>query len=131
MSILGRNDPCPCGSGKKYKHCHLNTNVPDPKVSNKKHLEKLTTIKHLFERCKAMNPVVVLGALQLYPTNHGRNFHMEELANEFLRRVEKNKELRPPAWTELEAIIPDMRCRSLSGTSFKPFHNQCYLQKWK
>jgi len=19
-----RNDPCPCGSGKKYKHCHLN-----------------------------------------------------------------------------------------------------------
>jgi hypothetical protein len=20
---LGRNDPCWCGSGKKYKHCHL------------------------------------------------------------------------------------------------------------
>jgi len=20
----GRNDPCPCGSGKKYKHCHIN-----------------------------------------------------------------------------------------------------------
>ena len=20
-----RNEPCPCGSGKKYKHCHLNT----------------------------------------------------------------------------------------------------------
>ncbi|MCL2672615.1 MAG: SEC-C metal-binding domain-containing protein, partial [Clostridiales bacterium] len=20
----GRNDPCPCGSGKKYKHCHGN-----------------------------------------------------------------------------------------------------------
>jgi SWIM/SEC-C metal-binding protein len=19
--IVGRNDPCPCGSGKKYKHC--------------------------------------------------------------------------------------------------------------
>ncbi|MDR1929292.1 MAG: SEC-C domain-containing protein [Treponema sp.] len=19
---MGRNDPCPCGSGKKYKHCH-------------------------------------------------------------------------------------------------------------
>ncbi|HIU26722.1 MAG TPA: SEC-C domain-containing protein, partial [Candidatus Copromorpha excrementigallinarum] len=18
---VGRNDPCPCGSGKKYKHC--------------------------------------------------------------------------------------------------------------
>jgi hypothetical protein len=21
---IGRNDPCHCGSGKKYKHCHLN-----------------------------------------------------------------------------------------------------------
>jgi len=19
---IGRNDPCPCGSGRKYKHCH-------------------------------------------------------------------------------------------------------------
>lgn len=23
MPKVGRNDPCPCGSGKKYKHCHL------------------------------------------------------------------------------------------------------------
>ena len=21
---VGRNDPCPCGSGKKYKQCHMN-----------------------------------------------------------------------------------------------------------
>jgi hypothetical protein len=20
---IGRNDPCPCGSGKKYKKCHM------------------------------------------------------------------------------------------------------------
>lgn len=24
-SKIGRNDPCPCGSGKKYKHCCLNS----------------------------------------------------------------------------------------------------------
>lgn len=23
----GRNDACPCGSGKKYKHCHLGKNL--------------------------------------------------------------------------------------------------------
>ena len=23
---VGRNDPCPCGSGTKYKHCHLSAN---------------------------------------------------------------------------------------------------------
>lgn len=22
MKKVGRNEPCPCGSGKKYKHCH-------------------------------------------------------------------------------------------------------------
>jgi preprotein translocase subunit SecA len=22
MTKVGRNDPCPCGSGKKFKHCH-------------------------------------------------------------------------------------------------------------
>lgn len=24
MTKIGRNDPCPCGSGKKYKSCCLN-----------------------------------------------------------------------------------------------------------
>ncbi|MCP3031508.1 SEC-C domain-containing protein [Halobacillus sp. A1] len=27
MAKVGRNDPCPCGSGKKYKKCHGQTNV--------------------------------------------------------------------------------------------------------
>ena len=22
VTSVGRNNPCPCGSGKKYKHCH-------------------------------------------------------------------------------------------------------------
>src|SRR5262245_48960613 len=36
MTKIGRNDPCPCGSGKKYKHCCLSKEVrvvdplPDP-----------------------------------------------------------------------------------------------------
>jgi preprotein translocase subunit SecA len=25
---VGRNDPCPCGSGKKYKRCHGATGAP-------------------------------------------------------------------------------------------------------
>ncbi|MDX9928552.1 MAG: preprotein translocase subunit SecA [Bacteroidales bacterium] len=28
---VGRNDPCPCGSGKKYKHCHgASLSAPEP-----------------------------------------------------------------------------------------------------
>jgi hypothetical protein len=30
MSALGRNDPCPCGSGKKYKKCCLAKDAPAP-----------------------------------------------------------------------------------------------------
>src|SRR5437879_2422903 len=26
---IGRNDPCPCNGGKKYKHCH-GSGVPQP-----------------------------------------------------------------------------------------------------
>lgn len=25
---IGRNEPCVCGSGKKFKHCHLVTGQP-------------------------------------------------------------------------------------------------------
>ena len=28
--MTGRNDPCPCGSGKKYKHCHLEADKAGP-----------------------------------------------------------------------------------------------------
>jgi preprotein translocase subunit SecA len=24
---VGRNDPCWCGSGKKYKHCHMRSDA--------------------------------------------------------------------------------------------------------
>ena len=27
---IGRNDPCPCGSGKKYKNCHLGKDQEAP-----------------------------------------------------------------------------------------------------
>jgi len=30
MSAIGRNDPCPCGSGKKYKQCCLGKDAPAP-----------------------------------------------------------------------------------------------------
>ncbi len=33
---IGRNDPCPCGSGRKYKHCCLNKKriIPFPEADN-------------------------------------------------------------------------------------------------
>jgi preprotein translocase subunit SecA len=31
---IGRNDPCPCGSGKKYKKCHGAGGPPAPAGGN-------------------------------------------------------------------------------------------------
>jgi hypothetical protein len=31
----GRNDPCPCGSGKKYKSCHWGQEQPQSDTSRK------------------------------------------------------------------------------------------------
>ncbi len=44
-----RNAPCPCGSGKKYKHCHLGTDlsgpgVPHAEVDHSKKIAVLTVI---------------------------------------------------------------------------------------
>ena len=30
MAKIGRNDPCPCGSGKKYKLCHYGDAAFEP-----------------------------------------------------------------------------------------------------
>jgi len=37
---VGRNDPCPCGSGKKYKRCCMNTKTPRPVNLEKHYLQK-------------------------------------------------------------------------------------------
>ena len=41
---IGRNDPCPCGSGKKYKKCGL-LNTPEHKENMKKLREKKEKVK--------------------------------------------------------------------------------------
>jgi tetratricopeptide (TPR) repeat protein len=38
----GRNDPCPCGSGRKYKHCHGTPEVAPPAAAD--HSRELTTL---------------------------------------------------------------------------------------
>ena len=30
---VGRNEPCPCGSGKKYKHCHYDSDLEERQAS--------------------------------------------------------------------------------------------------
>lgn len=36
MEQLGRNEPCHCGSGKKYKNCHQNIDANKPSSNRSK-----------------------------------------------------------------------------------------------
>ena len=43
----GRNDPCPCGSGRKYKHCHgVPADVPAGAGEHDRELTTLVTMLH-------------------------------------------------------------------------------------
>jgi len=57
----GRNDPCPCGSGRKYKHCHGTAEAVPPAVSDRGgELTTLVTMLHagaleaVEQRCRAL-----------------------------------------------------------------------------
>ena len=42
MSKIGRNQLCPCGSGKKFKHCHANTGIDFDNMSNEEWIRQLS-----------------------------------------------------------------------------------------
>ena len=52
MSKAGRNDPCPCGSGKKYKSCCINLDRPQGTSGG---LKRKITAKVLTVPPKAVN----------------------------------------------------------------------------
>ncbi|CEN35332.1 YecA family protein [Capnocytophaga cynodegmi] len=86
---IGRNDPCPCGSGKKYKECCINSNKkfgfthPKPnKIENK-----------TFEFIELNNSHQLLNfiiGLQMQPNNHGKNVRMEKLAAHIVTNFNSN-----------------------------------------
>jgi len=49
---ISRNAPCPCGSGKKYKQCHLGQPMPGEEGSTEEHAE---------HRAESKKTAIVLG----------------------------------------------------------------------
>ncbi len=52
---IGRNDPCFCGSGRKFKHCHGGVQHTLPALLTRQKMEKqiLEEGRRLFEKHKA------------------------------------------------------------------------------
>ena len=79
---IGRNDKCPCGSGKKYKKCCIGkiSNVKTPRPSNAHPLSKFN-INFLID---------VFSSCFLFPNNHGKNIRLELLMRESLLHGKKD-----------------------------------------
>ena len=83
---IGRNDPCPCGSGKKYKRCCLlSDQLNDSQDKNGRALLQSSglDVPKLKAYIASHNSAPLLDyliALQLNPQNHGKNLRIEHLA---------------------------------------------------
>lgn len=82
MAKIGRNDPCLCGSGKKYKHCCYQKNIritPTLKKEAKFTLDDGSKIKHF---ARSVDSIPVHNHLGLRP-----NIPKEEMINLCVERI--------------------------------------------
>lgn len=95
---VGRNQPCPCGSGKKYKKCHARGSAESGQFSEDEIRQKLDQLKALQkqrERQQGLgNPIVsvvhqgyrfVAVGSTLYYSNKWNTFH--DFLTEYLKGV--------------------------------------------
>lgn len=89
-SRIGRNDPCPCGSGKKYKKCCLGKNKSFNNV------EKTLKENKLLETFQSYDQISLLeffASLQLFEKNHTKLIRLEYIIqNIALMKGQKQKE---------------------------------------
>jgi hypothetical protein len=86
---IGRNEPCPCGSGKKYKKCHLNTPLTVPNAVE----EEQDTPPDIFAHFDRIDKLNHFGALQLVPQNHGKNLRLESLIFDALKSTDTSNNI--------------------------------------
>ena len=71
---IGRNDTCPCGSGKKYKRCCWSRNFNfHPKIP----LKDLDMLKEEFKKYDLSGLIPMLSSLQLLPENQSHTIRLE------------------------------------------------------
>lgn len=106
---IGRNEPCPCGSGKKYKHCCMQTERAIGTLPRANHalwpaswLDTPKTIAYLSNH--AVPPILdYLTAMQLNPQNRGKNIRIEHLLQIAVANLGKSSQT--PDISKFKSII--------------------------
>ncbi len=105
MSKIGRNDLCPCGSGKKYKNCYLKHQCDGGKHVNTEGDDHQNSFDSLIQNYNSGQILGLLGALQLNPINHGRNYRFEQLCLTTLQHFTPNDNKPLATWEVLKETI--------------------------
>ena len=88
---IGRNDPCPCGSGKKYKKCCIDKGTsiyPQPAMSAAK-----PDYHPFFSKYNTVAFLQSIAGLSLLPENHGKYVRSEELARTAINKYNNSNEI--------------------------------------
>jgi len=92
MKKIGRNDPCPCGSGKKYKKCCLGGKIKVQHSEDQPNEQGASQFMHYIKAYESTHLLNTLIGMQLIPENHGKNFRIEMMAAEVVKELSTGKE---------------------------------------
>lgn len=106
---IGRNNPCPCGSGKKYKNCCMEKGILFPRIVTENSsgmyagVNESREVQAYFKTHNMHDILNFIIGLQLSPTNHGKNVRIEDLARIATRHIHNGGQ--PFNSQELESIL--------------------------
>lgn len=111
---IGRNDACPCGSGKKYKRCCANAPAPEPVPSKQPasgEKEKVTlggAISHFQELAAEKKQVIQhIGVFLLYSDEHGDAWVLELTDSDCIQIASSGNPLEVPLEEDEKTIVVD------------------------
>lgn len=114
MQKLGRNDPCHCGSGKKYKRCHLDSDsTPDStRVRISPYIHKMSGIKFdptgntlsLYDR----NVALITGIIDIFGLDDKTNWAeiKRKISREHVKELYKLIAWLYPPDTDVAKLLP-------------------------
>ena len=108
MSKIGRNERCPCGSGKKYKHCCANNPQVEKRPSTPEEQLKISLMNAVESSVTAAEQkqqvISELGVFVLLSTNQGNSWLFEVTQSDCVQLASDGEALTVPIDENPETI---------------------------
>jgi len=115
MADIGRNDSCPCGSGKKYKKCHWSSDQWNPPKTTP--AKKPSIFEQLISSYNFLPILQFVTSMQLIGANHGHEELFESLCRQILLKRSQTKDKPLASWQILETAFKEFTIHSDSPSS--------------